>query len=161
MGFEATKIGFDMNLMNLEPLGLESIELMEYMVDKYDMSSSTFAIQVNSLDEVYRMQDELTEVDGVAEVVSVATILPTVKEQEEALESVEDLKDILETRAPLMPANKDMLYQIVTMLDEAATDYEDVWLDNGLAILHADDFDTMHSELDALSEELSGESKPG
>lgn len=75
MGFQARHIEFDMNLMNLEPEGLASIELMEKLVDEYDISADSFSVVVDSLDEVYSKHKAFESIDGVKEVVSVSSFL--------------------------------------------------------------------------------------
>lgn len=76
MIYQSTSVEFDMNLMNLEPEGLESIELMNYMVEEYNMSADSFSVAVKDLEDVYDLQETLEKVDGVKEVVSIATIIP-------------------------------------------------------------------------------------
>jgi len=76
MAYRAQGVEFDLNLMNLEPEGLESIELMNHMVEEYELSADSFSVEVDSIEEVYRLHKAYLEVDGVKEVASIATILP-------------------------------------------------------------------------------------
>lgn len=98
MGYQAKDIEFDLNLMNLEPEGLESIELMEYLVEEYDMSADSFSIQVDSLDEVYRLQEEYEKIDGVREVASIATLIP--EDQDETIDKIKEMTQMISVRAP-------------------------------------------------------------
>ena len=100
MGYQSTKITFDSNLMNLEPEGLESIEVMNYLVEEYDMSADAFSLQVDSLDEVYELQERLSEVEGVFEVNSVAAVRPKAELQKERLDAVSKIKPYLEMAQP-------------------------------------------------------------
>ncbi len=156
MGYQASKVEFDMNLMNLEPKGLESIELMNYMVEKYDMSSNSFALQVDSLDEVYRLQKEFENVDNVAEVVSVASILPETEKQQQQLNNIQQVKDDLEYgKADLRTANKDVLLQYVSLYADKVNELEDAWIENDLPILREDDFEGLRQSLKELEDKLS------
>lgn len=156
MGYQATKIEFDMNLMNLEPEGLESIELMEHMVEKYDTSSTSFAIQVDSLDEVYELTEKLEAVEGVSEVTSVASILPEASKQQKTVDTIEEINKMLDTyRDEKRPVDIAALQQILVGLQEAADDYENTWLDYELGIINQDDFDELNAALDNLSDKLS------
>lgn len=156
MGYEATKIEFDMNLMNIEPAGLESIELMNYMVEKYDMSSNSFSVQVDSLDEAYKLQEEYENVDNVSEVVSVATIIPKESVQNEKLQKVSDIKEMLSYKAQQRTADQAAIAQYAAMLNSLVDDYDDAWTSQNLSILKADDFIAMRSALDQLENTLSG-----
>lgn len=93
MAYQATKIEFDMNLLNLEPEGLASIELMERLVDEYDMSSDSFSVSVNSLEDVYRYHEAYEKVDGVKEVVSIASFIPKMSTQEKRIEKLNYTND--------------------------------------------------------------------
>ena len=155
MGYKASKIEFDMNLMNIEPKGLESIELMNYMVEKYDMSSNSFALQVDSLDEVYELQKKFEAADNVSEVVSVASILPTVDEQQKKLENVDAFKAVLNSKAPLHDVDKDVMAQYVALYSEKIEQYEKVWTDNDLPILQQQDFEKMKQGIAALKGTLT------
>ncbi|MDX1358963.1 MAG: MMPL family transporter, partial [Clostridia bacterium] len=106
MGYMATQVGFDMNLMNLEPKGLESIELMEHMVDKYDTSSTNLSVQADSLDEVFNLHKELEGIDGVAEVTSIVSVLPPMEDQKRSLDTAEEINDLLKDKVGEYPVDR-------------------------------------------------------
>jgi len=75
MAYKASSVEFDMNLMNLEPEGLASIELMEKLVDEYDISADSFSLVADSLKEAYEKHEAFEHVDGVKEVVSIVSFI--------------------------------------------------------------------------------------
>ena len=91
MGFQASKAEFDMNLLNLEPADLKSIALMNHLVENYDMSADSFSIAVNDLDEVYAYHSAFEKIEGVKDVVSVASFLPETNDQEERLALIQTI----------------------------------------------------------------------
>lgn len=102
MAYQATQAEFDLNLMNLEPEGLDSIELMNHLVETYDMSADSFSIAVDNLDDVYTYQAAFEKVTGVREVVSVASFLPKLDQQNSRLETVANIKSMpYESQYPL------------------------------------------------------------
>lgn len=107
MAYQARDIEFDLNLMNLEPEGLASIELMEYLIDEYDMSADSFSIQVDSLEEVYRLKEAYEKVDGVREVASIATLIP--EDQNDRIDELNDIKMLLSQRTPMRITERNML----------------------------------------------------
>lgn len=108
LGYKATEIQFDMNLLNLEPLGLESIELMEHLVEEYDMSATSLSVGVDSIEEVYRVAGEFAKVDGVAEVTSILSVMPEDHKQEIYDNNANKLDDLMATQMPARTA--DMMY---------------------------------------------------
>ncbi len=94
MAYQATGIEFDMNLMNLEPEGLKSIELMDHLVDTYDMSTDSFSISVDSMEEVYTYHSEFEKVEGIKEVTSIASFIPKLESQEKTIEVLRELNQI-------------------------------------------------------------------
>lgn len=119
MGYKAQDISFDSNLLNLEPEGLKSIEVMDYLVEKYDMSSNSFNLQVDSLEKVYTLQEQLSEVDGVYEVTSVAAVLPEASVQKERLEAIREAKGMMAMRMDYRGMDQTMLGMSVEMLDDS------------------------------------------
>lgn len=94
---EARQTEFDLNLMNLEPAGLESIELMNYMVEEYDMSADSFSVTTDDINEVYRQHEAYSKLDGVKEVVSIAAFIPKEAIQEkrmDALKFIDTFEDV-------------------------------------------------------------------
>jgi len=94
MAYQATGIEFDMNLMNLEPEGLKSIELMDHLVDTYDMSTDSFSISVESLEEAYTYHSAFEEVEGIKEVTSIASFIPKMDSQEKTIEALKELNQM-------------------------------------------------------------------
>lgn len=92
MGYQSLSIEFDMNLMNLEPEGLKSIALMERLIDEYDMSSDSFSIAVDSLEQAYNYHQAFEAIDGVKEVVSIASFIPKEDVQNQRLEHLQNLE---------------------------------------------------------------------
>jgi len=148
MGYEASKITFDLNLMHLEPKGLESIRLMDYMVDKYDMSTDSFSIEVGSLDEVYSLQKQFEKVDGVSEVTSIATILP--EKANVNMDVIDAINTLLENqseeRTPDTKAMKASLDAIKNTIPKVAS----LWEKGGYEGLDSKDFDTIIAGITSL-----------
>ncbi len=109
MASQAKDVGFDKNLLNLEPVGLESVEVMNYMIEKYDMSSDAFSVSVGSLEEVYRLHKAYEETDGIKEVTSIASFIPEEKVQRERIKNLEDLKKVLLNNPSYREPNLDQL----------------------------------------------------
>lgn len=141
---------FDTNLMNLEPKGLDSVELMHYIVDKYDMSADSFSVSADSLEEVYRLHDGFKEIDGVYEVSSVADVIPKDASQEEALEAIEDISTLLDYQYEQQLMDKDLILMSINELISQLDTYESEYMKLPTKALSDEDFDDLRSNLDLL-----------
>lgn len=149
MASQASKIEFDMNLLNLEPVGLESIALMERMVDDYDLSTDSLSLEVTSLEEVYRLEKAFKQVDGVGEVSSIAMVLPDSISQKRLKDNKEILGEMLSKSGPVRTMDITMtqfgLDALKGVLDGSDLD-EDV--------LFKDEVDQLYANLDDLETAL-------
>ncbi len=118
MGYMSLNIKFDTNLLNLEPVGLKSIELMERLVDKYDMSSDGFSVVVDSLDDVYEITEELKSIDGVFEVSSVEAILPKSELQKVRLNTINEYKSSFLEEVPYVETDQFTIDYVMSELEK-------------------------------------------
>lgn len=109
MGYKGKDLEFDLNMLNLEPEGLESIELMTHLIDEYDMSTDSFSVEVDSIDEVHRLQKAYEKIDGVKEVTSIATFVPRLEEQLNKMEELKNMKAMISMEMPRKEANIELL----------------------------------------------------
>ncbi len=100
MGFIGRGIQFDLDLMNLEPEGLESIAWMDYMVEEYDMSTDALNVSVDSLEEVYRLEDVLGDYEGIHDISSIADVLPKDRDKNTFDEKSDVIKGLMEEQVP-------------------------------------------------------------
>lgn len=120
MFFQARHTQFDMNLMNIEPEGLESIALMNYMVDKYDLSSDSFSFEADSLEDVYRYKKAFEELPHTAKVSSIADVLPQKAEQQARLRVIEDVRKSVEAyRRPAVPFDEGSALSALSGLEQS------------------------------------------
>jgi len=115
MAYQATGIEFDMNLMNLEPEGLKSIELMDHLVDTYDMSTDSFSISVDSLEEAYTYHSAFEDVEGIKEVTSIASFIPKLESQEKTIETLKELNQM--PVAPYRNLNIEAVKEMISPFD--------------------------------------------
>lgn len=78
LGYFALQIRYDHNLLNLQPVGLESAELEEKLLAETDMSV-WFALSIaESREEVLALKEKFAQLPTVARVEEVASVLPEV-----------------------------------------------------------------------------------
>ncbi len=151
MSYKAKDIEFDLNLMNLEPENLESIELMTYMVEKYDMSADAFSVELDSLEEVYRLHEEFSKIDNVKEVTSIASFIPKEDIQEKKLENIKQIKEMLSEKAPLKELEIETLLLITDYNQESLEKYTKVYKK---LYGETEDLDILKKSLEELTKDL-------
>jgi len=157
MGYQASKVTFDLNLMHLEPKGLESIRLMNYMVDKYDMSTDSFSVEVTSLDEVYRLQKQFEKVDGVSEVTSIANILP--ENINNNAETITKIKTLLENQYEVRMPDTDRMISSLGEIESTLPNVESLWLEGNYKGVEAQDFTAIINGIKQLKDTLESSSE--
>lgn len=153
MGYFGMQIEFDTNLMNLEPAGLESIELMNYLVEKYDMSTDSFSLQVDSLEKVYELQDSLEKISGVNKVTSIATIIPPKSIQERKIQQINAVVHQSQQNSMFPEMSISKLRDITKDNIIALEKYEKVYLkkedDRQLIVSLRKEFDLLEDQLES------------
>ncbi|MCD4733390.1 MMPL family transporter, partial [bacterium] len=78
----SNKTEFDYNLYNVEPKGLESIELAHLIEDEFDVSPDQSLIITDSVERSREIYDKLKNKGYVGDVDTISRYLPTIEEQE-------------------------------------------------------------------------------
>ncbi|MDP5274214.1 efflux RND transporter permease subunit [Chengkuizengella axinellae] len=111
VGFKSTDNEFDLNMLNLEPKGLESIELLNKMSEDFGLSSEGLLVEMDSLEEIYELNEELQAEESVSAVLSIAEILPKAEVQEQRLEAIHNIEQFLSNPIPYYAASKEEFLQ--------------------------------------------------
>ncbi|MFP4548806.1 MAG: efflux RND transporter permease subunit, partial [Fidelibacterota bacterium] len=82
LGYSITKVEFDYNYLNMEPEGLESVELNDLMINKFNMSSDPTMMTAESLQENYAFTQKTKEQSSISYVQSITDYLPPEEKQE-------------------------------------------------------------------------------
>jgi predicted RND superfamily exporter protein len=90
--YNALNIKFDHNYMNMEPEGLESIELMDKIVDEFDLSMDYALILAGSLEESRELVEKAKEKSSVARVEDISAYLPVKEDQIKRKPYIEEVK---------------------------------------------------------------------
>jgi predicted RND superfamily exporter protein len=80
-GYRGSKITMDYNYLNMEPEGLESIELQDKMIEAFDISSDFALITAETLDEVQEIVEAAKDMNTAGRVQSIIDFLPPEAEQ--------------------------------------------------------------------------------
>jgi predicted RND superfamily exporter protein len=90
--WQAMKITWDHDYRNMEPKGLESIELMDTIMDKFDMSMEYSLVLTDSIRESHELAEKYRDLSSVAIVEDVSLFLPTEDQQKKRIPHIEDIR---------------------------------------------------------------------
>jgi len=79
--FSVLRLQVEKDVLKVEPKGLESIRLQHLILDKFNFSIYTSYAMLNSLDELYRVTQELETKPTVKRTESVADVFPSPEQQ--------------------------------------------------------------------------------
>lgn len=91
LGYRGSTITMDYNYLNMEPEGLESIELQDRMIEKLNISSDYAYITAPSTEEAFRITEAAKEMSTSGMVQSIVDFLPPADEQEKRRQIVKDI----------------------------------------------------------------------
>lgn len=98
LGYFITKVTFDYNYLNMEPVGIESIKLNDKIIDKYNMSSDATCITANSLQENYKFAEEAKEKSSVSYIESITDYLPPKDKQKSRKQKIANIHKQMENQ---------------------------------------------------------------
>ncbi len=99
-GYRGSKITMDYNYLNMEPVGLESVELQDRMIEAFDMSSDFALITAETLEEVQEITEAAKDMNTAGMVQSIIDYLPPETEQKSRAGLVSAIRQTMQ-RAPV------------------------------------------------------------
>jgi len=88
----ALKMVWDWDFRNMEPEGLESIELMDTIMDKFDLSMEYGMILTDSVQESKEIAEKFRDLETVAVTSDISLFLPTKEEQEKRVRYIDEIR---------------------------------------------------------------------
>jgi len=82
VGYRGAHITMDYNYLNMEPIGLESVELQKKMIKKLNLSADYAFLTTSSLEEAHRLTKAAKDMSTSGMVQSIVDFLPASAEQE-------------------------------------------------------------------------------
>jgi predicted RND superfamily exporter protein len=96
LAWSALKIQWDYDFRKMEPKGLPSVELIDTILDKFDLSMEYAMLLADSLDESRELAEQYREVSTVALANDISLYLPTPDEQEKRRALVSKIREKME-----------------------------------------------------------------
>jgi predicted RND superfamily exporter protein len=103
LAWSAVKIRWDYDFRNMEPKGLQSVELIDTILEKFDLSMEYAMLLTDSLEESRGLAESYREISTVALANDISIYLPTPEEQQKRIDQISEIRRKMES-ATLNPA---------------------------------------------------------
>ncbi|RKY80090.1 multidrug RND transporter [candidate division KSB1 bacterium] len=100
--WQATRITFDSNYMNIEPKGLTSITLQDTVLSKFDLSMDYSLVIAGSVEESRELAEKFKNLGTVAMVEDISLYLPSKEKQQERIKYIREIRKKM-SRAEIKP----------------------------------------------------------
>jgi hopanoid biosynthesis associated RND transporter like protein HpnN len=108
---------FDWNIYNMEPEGLESIELAGLIEEHFDLSPDYSLVVADSLERSREVYDRLKNKGYVGEIDSVSRFIPAAGEQRERAPLVRGVADVVSAWGEPPPVTREQVFSIADELE--------------------------------------------
>jgi len=95
LGYHGSQITMDYNYLNMEPEGLESVELQDRMIDEFGISSDFALITATTLEEIDDITEKAKDMNTSGMVQSIVDFLPHEDEQHKRSEIVSRINNTM------------------------------------------------------------------
>ena len=116
LAYAGAGITFDYNYLNMEPVGLTSIELQHRVEDEFDITPDFALITASSVEEARRLAEKAEDLRMVGLVTSISQYIPSVEEQARRAPHIDAIRKALEMGGPPEPLSPGDLDAVVAEL---------------------------------------------
>ncbi len=127
--FSALRITFDQNYMNMEPKGLDSVELQDVILEKFDLSIDYAMILADSVEESRELAKKIKDLPSVASIDDISLYFPSEEEQKKRMPHILEIKKSLLASAlnqPFTRAKIDKLLKELERLEMNVMEMQDM-----------------------------------
>ena len=115
--YQAINIKFDYNMLNLEPKGLQTVELQDTIIEAFDLSPDFAMLTTGSIEESYEISEKLKEMPLVSMVENITDYIPPRDKQEKRMPEVERIRKIVSRNRQHTTISQTNLDQLIEQLE--------------------------------------------
>ncbi|UCG29970.1 MAG: MMPL family transporter [candidate division WOR-3 bacterium] len=115
--YQAINIKFDYNMLNLEPKGLQTVELQDTIIEAFDLSPDFAMVTTGSIEESYEMSEKLKEMPLVSMVENITDYIPPKEKQEARMPEVERIRKVVSRNTKRTTISQTNLSQLIDELE--------------------------------------------
>ncbi len=129
LAWSAVKIHWDYDFRNMEPKGLQSVELIDTILEKFDLSMEYAMLLTDDLEESRELAERYREISTVALANDISLYLPTRDEQQKRVKLVTEISDQMkstELRSQIFPSELPNLREEIERLEMNIMEIQDM-----------------------------------
>jgi len=120
LAYNATRLKFDYDFLNLEPIGMRSIIIQDSIISKYDLTPDMVLVTTKSVEESRALAEKAKGLSKIGMVSSISDYIPSPTEYEQKIEYIEKIRnDLISNKAtPPVMSDVDMLADELFRLED-------------------------------------------
>jgi hypothetical protein len=116
-GYQANRLEFNYNMLELEPKGMISVEIHDKLIEEFDISPDYALVRAPDLKTAREIVDRAKRYPNIAMVDSITRYLPDIEEQREKAAIIEEIREnLMRLKAP-RPIDRSGFENIISQLD--------------------------------------------
>jgi predicted RND superfamily exporter protein len=97
--WSALRIGWDNDYTNMEPRGLTSMELMDVVMEKFELSMDYALVLADDIRESHDVAKQCRELASVARTDDISLFIPTPEQQQKRIPHIAEVRELMNTAA--------------------------------------------------------------
>lgn len=126
LGYHGSQITMDYNYLNMEPEGLESVELQDRMIEEFGISSDFALITGNTLEEVGEIAEKAKDMNTSGMVQSIVDFLPHEGEQHKRSDLISAINNTISQSKIAKSVNINTLINELYRLEDNIIEIQDL-----------------------------------
>jgi len=115
--YQAVNIKFDYNMLNLEPKGLQTVELQDTIIEAFDLSPDFAMVTTGSIEESYEISEKLKEMPLVSMVENITDYIPPKEKQVARMPEVERIRKVVSRNTKRTTISQTNLSRLIDELE--------------------------------------------
>jgi predicted RND superfamily exporter protein len=93
--WSAVRIGWDNDYKNMEPRGLTSMQLMDVIMDKFELSMDYALVLANSVEESHDVAKRCRDLGSVARTDDISLFIPSPEQQQKRIPHIAEVRELM------------------------------------------------------------------
>ena len=107
--WSALRIGWDNDYKNMEPRGLTSMQLMDVIMDKFELSMDYALVLVSDVEESHGIAKKCRELGSVARTDDISLFIPSPEQQQKRIPHIAEVRDLMQSADIMTDFGRDDL----------------------------------------------------
>jgi predicted RND superfamily exporter protein len=130
--YAGRNIPFDLDYRNMEPRGLDSIALMDEIVDDFRISNDNMFVGVSDMKSARELKAKLLESESIKIVMSISDYIKEDEEQAKNISLIKEIRGFYEYSSAYKPGKQESLISDIKAINTAYEEIKDTFIETGM-----------------------------